>query len=406
MALAQHIHRRGGIYHLRLRVPSDLIHTIRRGEIHRSLGTSHPKEAKWRGNHLYGLILGIFDGLRLMADSKEEWLAQLSEMSDSKREKTICDLFDLATASVHELGREQGRRQQAEADVHKLTGAVKTLVQSMANSVSPDSLEVLERCKVAMVDLQQKNKKLESSAAVGEGVAVVTELAKLLGVPHPGADTPTVSAFLTGSYLEEKSLQDDTNRHVQNYITLFARITGDKRLADYTRSDVVKYMRTLERLSNSTGKSPEDKEATIERLLEKSDGKPTMSKTTINKHVQHVKGFFDSARVHFKFTTKDSLDEMFRRITPSDFVPSPQRRKSWPIDKLNALFSTPIWQGTNSAAPDFTKRHLEGDYIYRDAYWWLPIAAPQRSACVAQARFKCVRHGAHQVEIQLGPLFR
>lgn len=150
MSLAQHIHRRGGIYHLRLRVPSDLIHTIRRGEIHRSLGSSHPKEAKWQGNRLYGMILDIFDKLRRMADSKEERLAQLSEMSDSEREKTIGDLFDLATASVQELSREEERRLEAETDVQKLTGAVKTLVKNMADSVFPDTLDVLERSKNAI----------------------------------------------------------------------------------------------------------------------------------------------------------------------------------------------------------------------------------------------------------------
>lgn len=64
MPVAQHITRRGGIYRLRCRVPSDLVPMVRRGEIHRTLATACPKEAKRRAIRLYGRIADIFEGLR------------------------------------------------------------------------------------------------------------------------------------------------------------------------------------------------------------------------------------------------------------------------------------------------------------------------------------------------------
>ncbi|AVM75772.1 site-specific integrase [Magnetospirillum gryphiswaldense] len=110
-------------------------------------------------------------------------------------------------------------------------------------------------------------------------------------------------------------------------------------------------------------------------MSEKAGEPMTLSATTIGKHVQHVKGFFNTARRHLNFTTSDAIDEMFDGIKLSKGVPSAQKRKSWPMEQLNLLFATPIWQGTGSRPEDFTKRHKEGAHIYRDAYWWLPITA-------------------------------
>jgi integrase len=382
MPVAQHITRRGGIYRLRCRVPSDLVPVIGRGEIHRSLATACPREARRRAHRLYGRVVEIFEGLRGMADTKEEWLAQLAAMTASDREAAIGDLFDLAAAGIREMDQERGRREKAEEAARVLGQQCGELLGHLADTVSPDKVEQIARWRDGAValrrqrdDLQRQKEELEGSAVIGQGEAIVAALSRRLGLPLQSANTPTVSRFLGDTYTRERRLADDSHRHIVNSITLFSRITGDKRLTDYRRTDIVDYVRTLEQLSNSTGKSPEDKTATVERLLEKSAGKPTMNATTVEKHVQHVKSFFNTARRHLNFTTSDALDELFDDIDLSDFVPLPQKRKSWPIDKLNALHGTPIWQGTSSRPNDFTKRHKEGDHIYRDAYWWLPIAS-------------------------------
>lgn len=382
MPVVQHTQRRCGIYHLRCRVPSDLVSVIGRGEIHRSLATACPSEARRRAHRLYGRVLDIFEGLRGMADTKEEWLAQLAAMSPSDREAAIGDLFDLAAAAVREMEQEQGRREKAEKAARELGEQCGVLLGHLSETVSEDRLAQVERWRDALSDLhrqrddlQRQKEELEGSAVVGQGELFIAALGRRLGMPIQSANTPTVSQFLTNTYVKERRLADDSHRHILNFISLFARITGDKRLADYKRTDIVDYVRILERLNRSTGKSPEDRTATIERLLEKSEGKPTMNATTIGKHIQHVKSFFNTARVHLKFTTSDDIDEMFDEIDLSDFVPSAEKRKSWPIENLNRLFASPIWQGTSSKQDDFTKRHNAGDHIHRDAYWWLPVAA-------------------------------
>ncbi|WP_156612492.1 site-specific integrase [Paramagnetospirillum marisnigri] len=324
-----------------------------------------------------------------MADTKEEWLAQLAAMSPSDREAAIGDLFDLATAAVREMEQEQGRREKAEKAARELGKQCGVLLGHLAETVSEDRLKQLEQVRDGVVglqrdrdDLQRQKDELEGSAIVGQGEAIVAALSRRLGLPRHSATTPTVMQFLTDTYTKEKRLADDSQRHIVNFISLFARITGDKRLADYGRTDILNYVLILERLPRSLGKSPSDKSASIEdlfakaaRMSEKAGGPMTLSATTIGKHVQHVKGFFNTARRHLNFTTSDAIDEMFDGIKLSKGVPSAQKRKSWPMEQLNLLFATPIWQGTGSRPEDFTKRHKEGDHIYRDAYWWLPITA-------------------------------
>ncbi|MDQ2105372.1 site-specific integrase [Azospirillum isscasi] len=226
--------------------------------------------------------------------------------------------------------------------------------------------------------LLDERDKVEKAGAIGQAVETIDKLGDLLGVlgvTMKSTPAPTVTAFLEKTYSEEKRLQDDSNRHVNNYIRLFARITGDKPLNKYQRSDVVQWVRTLERLKTSLGKSRSDDEKSIDRLLKESRGKPTMGETTIGKHIMHVKAMFRCAIKHHKFAHEADINAMFDGISLSEWVPTARKRKIWQIDQLNALFRSPVWSGTRSRREDVSKRNQPGLHIYRDAYWWLPVLA-------------------------------
>jgi hypothetical protein len=68
MPVASHVHRRAGIYHLRCRVPRDLVDEIGRSEIRRSLGTACPRDARRRAAKLYAKLVEIFDEVRALTD--------------------------------------------------------------------------------------------------------------------------------------------------------------------------------------------------------------------------------------------------------------------------------------------------------------------------------------------------
>ena len=375
MSVAQHVHRRGGIYHFRCRVPLDLLSLIGRVEIRRSLATACPKAAKQRASSLYNRLGTIFEGLRGMPEAREEWIAQLLALGVEEKDRAFAGMVSLFETTDEALREERARREKAEEAARIAIQHYGQVLGQLAETVSPEKLDRETKRLKAVKDLKQRHDRLKDNETVAQGEAVIAALASRLGLPIRNTSTPKVSEFLANTYSNEKRLPDDSNRHISHYVTLFARITGDKSLSDYKREHIVDYVRTLERLSRSIGKSPSDKTATIAMLEAKSLGKPTMSATTIEKHIQHVKAFFGSARINLKFATSDDIDEMFDDVDFSDFVPLAQKRKSWPIEKLNKLFASPIWVGTGSAPDDFSKRDKSGKAIYRDAYWWLPVAA-------------------------------
>ena len=80
-------------------------------------------------------------------------------------------------------------------------------------------------------------------AALGQ----LKEILDSLGVRSAATPTPTVGAFLRDTYTAERRLREDAHRHVAGYVNLFAKVTGDKSLADYKREDVIKWIRILEK---------------------------------------------------------------------------------------------------------------------------------------------------------------
>ncbi|WP_284943744.1 site-specific integrase [Acidisoma cladoniae] len=203
----------------------------------------------------------------------------------------------------------------------------------------------------------------------------LTTLLGALGVKSSIRPTPTVSKFLDETYIPERRLREDAHRHIAAYVSLFAKISGDRPLADYKRSDIVRWVRTLEKIKATYGKSKGDIAKPIDRVLKESTGKVMLGATTIEKHITHLKAFFLAGNRHHRWASGDEVEDLFSRIPLSSTVRKAEPRKSWTVQQLNDLFSSPIWTGTRSRRPDVTKRHEPGNRIHRDAYWWLPIIA-------------------------------
>jgi integrase len=201
------------------------------------------------------------------------------------------------------------------------------------------------------------------------------ELLGSLGVRSAAVPTPTAEVFLRDTYTAERRLREDAHRHVVGYVSLFVRVAGDRPLADYRRNDVIKWIRVLEGLRTSYGKRKGDDTKTIQQLLKSSEGEKTLNRTTIEKHLIHLKAFFVAGNRHHRWTSIDEIDALFRDIPLSRHVPDARPRKSWTTAHLGGLLASPIWSGTRSRRDAVTRRHEPGPQIHRDAYWWLPIAA-------------------------------
>jgi integrase len=214
-----------------------------------------------------------------------------------------------------------------------------------------------------------------ASAMDPRALAGLQQILDKFGVGAVTRATPTVGRFLADTYTSEKKLQDDARRHIDGYVRLFTRAAGDKPLADYTRADILKWVRNIEKLRTSYGKRKGDDAKTIKQLLKESVGEPTLNTTTVEKHITHIRALFLAARQHYRWCSQDDIKDMFQKIELSDHVPDARLRKPWTTAQLGALLRSPIWTGTRSRRDDRTHRHEPGPQIHRDAYWWLPIAA-------------------------------
>jgi integrase len=209
-------------------------------------------------------------------------------------------------------------------------------------------------------------------------LAIIRDMHTDLGVTVRGIPTPTVIEFLEDTFIGERCLEADTQRHLENYVRLFAIVTGNKHMNAYVRRDFTDWIRFLEKLKSSYGRGKPLIGKSKDQILRDSGpgkGKKTLSRTTIEKHITHVKGFFKRALKHYRFARVDEIDDLFDGNKLSKGVPEPCKRLPWTMAQLSALFLSPIWSGTRSRREDRTRRHEVGPQIHRDAYWWLPPAA-------------------------------
>jgi integrase len=196
--------------------------------------------------------------------------------------------------------------------------------------------------------------------------------------------TPKVISLLEAAYIGELQLREDQNRHVENYIRLFARVAGDRPLETYKRLDILNWVRTLEKLKSRLANprriraklflSSSLNRAKCERSIE-SGKMRTLGQTTIEKHITHVKAFFLAAHRHQRWCGREDVEALFEKIALSRDVPGVQERIPWSIQQLSALLATPIWTGTRSRQENMPRRYQAGPHVHRDSYWWLPVVA-------------------------------
>ena len=355
----EHVQRRCGRYFWRARVPADLVAVIGRREIVRALGTACPRVARESAARYQVAVIDIWAGARRLGGGTAEEIRQLIE--------TLTDALDHGTA-VRRDGL--GRRPTMLA-----TDAIRALadLSDDARTALPAILRTVETAEA------EAGTTARAAAVAGSmdpsTLGQLRELLGSLGVRSAATPTPTATVFLTDTYTAERRLREDAQRHVDGYVRLFARAAGDRPMADYKRTDIIRWVRVLEQLRASYGKRKGDGTKTVAQLIKESAGQRTLNVTTIEKHITHVKAFFLAAARHYRWCSREDVEDLFREIPLSANVPSARPRKSWTVAQLNALFSSPTWSGTRSRAEDVTRRHEAGPQIHRDAYWWLPVAA-------------------------------
>jgi integrase len=294
-------------------------------------------------------------------------MAAEDEHTEDLRDRIIAEL-ERALAAAEEAMEIQLRNAEAKARAEKL--ALVTRVKQDMDARHEMLREALAKGERVGREVSQL---IEARKLTGEGLEALRKILDNAGVVQRDRASPTILEFLERTFIPERNLQEDASRHIQGYVRLFAKTLGDRPMNEYTRADIVRWVRTLENVRTSYGKGGKDHAKTIEVILRESRGKPTLGVTTIEKHITHLKQVFLFAIRHHRFGTSDDVEAMFDDIALGRHVPQREERKLWSSEHLIALFRSPIWSGTRARADDFTHRHQPGPHVHLDAYWWLPI---------------------------------
>ncbi|WP_167730561.1 hypothetical protein [Terasakiella sp. SH-1] len=341
----------------------------------KTLKTSCRKTAKKKASQCYSIFCFIIEGVRELVkfkntDAAIQFYEEQIKLMETVHEEEMKEVEQEAVGYINERVQDLLKLTRKLDEQRKMyqelrDRAAQQLQKGYDKEIAGLKQDLVHKKYIKEVDVERR----ESNKVIDDLKKSVSEKS------DTGKRYPTLSEYFYNQYMREKNLQDDNKRHKINYVDVFIKILGDKKLDKYEREDIVEYIRVLEHFPNTYGKSKYDKERTAQEVLKlaKENDTPTMSSPTIDKHISHVKSVFMAARKSKKFASKDDIDDLFDDVDYSSFVPGGKTRTKWSIQQLNELFQTPQWTGTSSQNQN--KRYLEGKEIIRDSYWWLPVMA-------------------------------
>jgi integrase len=198
------------------------------------------------------------------------------------------------------------------------------------------------------------------------------------GQPPPGKPLSCyVDDFISET---KKARREGTRYQARLAIKLLVRVLGDRPAGSITRSDAKRLHDVLERLPCSHGRSVHDRKRSIGAIIRShGSNSPTLGRATLDRHWAAIRQFFGWLNVQDD-VPETNLKRVFDGFQWGEHVPSEQPRIVWDEQSIAQLFSSPIWTGFKPHPGKRYWRHLPGDLVVKDEYWWLPILAIYQGA--------------------------
>lgn len=412
MALAMGVLRRNSRYHLRMRVPKALLDRglIQRSEYTEALGTADPHEAKRLGR-------------QREAQKRAEWEALLrgdrvltSEAIEAELERLYAERQARDDAEQASGREPYAMDPQPGADDETTSRAERGLewaLDEIADAIQRDDFDMVRKEARAIVQ--------RLGVVTGEGTPAWRELCLgLLSMEgerlsvrkaHAGGDfhaeprrpfTPALakrraaarSSFRpaddhrpdrtharavggrlsteAAAYIEAEHRasrwRQRTEDQIKSVLGWLARHLGDPIWSTISPADVADFKLTLERLPTTYGKRKGDQTLSLREAADAAAvaGQATLQRKTVKRHINHLAGFFDWAAI--KYGLKRSHDNPARGFKFPGMKRARTQRPEWPADKLNALFSSPLYAGCQPK-----RRSQPGPDVIRDALYWTPL---------------------------------
>lgn len=250
-------------------------------------------------------------------------------------------------------------------------------------SVGPEQDRSLAAVHLRTRSLTGQASDLLARSRAPDSLPLVTEASEPEAVPTPpdrsSLATPAATAVtsteslasLTEAFFEKRVREKIRHQGIaqeRTTLRLFFDILGDRPARDYRRQDITTFLDTLRRLPSSYGKSPKDKELSVEELIARAEatGAPRLADKTVKRHLSALSVFSELAvdRGHISLTERNNV------IGEHDFALGDAReaRDQWTYEELGRLFSSAVWTGRDPA-----RRSAPGTEITRDARFWIPL---------------------------------
>jgi hypothetical protein len=367
-----------------------------------SLGTRSFREAEHRAE----LLDRAFKGAWEQAVADEAKGADLGAiLKDYLREALARDLkrrFERRPGeAVYAQWWEPGEKQSlAEADLWAIRQAKASLTSNLARNDADELMEaeadrllaehrlppeLRQRLLTGLLEAAIKGWETAERRTLGlEPLVLLHEEPSPFGAPTAAQPSPVVRPFaakpLASSMLEDhftrrlamgSMLQSVVNQE-RTTMRYFMEVCGDRAVDGYQRGDVTTFLNALRKLPPTYGRSPKDKERSIEQAIADADAAASerLTERTVKRHLSALTQFFRYAmdQGHITNAERVGLVEDHRFGKPAKAAK--EQRDLWTPEELTTLFRSAVWTGRHASFPS-----VPGPHIIKDAKYWLPLLA-------------------------------
>ena len=429
MGFASCLHRRGAVYHFRVRIPSPLAAIVGRADLRFSLGTREPALAR-RLSQLARLgTTRLFEDIcRQMTNTERPETDQPFEglVSDSPEYPVVL----LSYEQLRDLAREYFRNEFKRDQIHRmdrstfkedfttaqkarlveekklraaLGGGNMEAMHDTARGVlrhegitpkfdgrRPEVLNhtlnqlsfLLLRAKLAANLVAQAHDAGDFSAAPADPifadireVNLVQALAEVLARRPAEAELDRLQSQTLDEalmdFFKERTLAEKSRKDYENTVRWLKEITGEKKIAEITEADLLEFKKQmLDMPANATQKFGTNsmKEAIARSKAGRIEFTLMTTATINNKYLSNIRAFFEWAVSNGRTRHKTSpAAELSVQVRETD----KGDRLPFSIPDLQKLFDAPLFAGCQS-----DKRvHTPGKIMVRDHRFWAPLLA-------------------------------
>lgn len=269
-----------------------------------------------------------------------------------------------------------------DAIVNRDITEVAPLVDSLMDEHGLSGAETRTELGIGLLNALHELSKVQMRRVAGglvEGVAVTETASPPATVPQQSPSVP--EKVFTGSRLSEllprfvdaqqgAEWTKQTERQNMTTYRMFLEVCGDLPVDAYNSKDhVVPFLETLKRLPAMHGKSPKDRDLSINEVIARADatGAARISPKTLKRHKSALGSLFDWLIHSVRQRDEPNPAHGVRTGRRSKGKKS-ANRQVWEGEKLRKLFSGPAHTGSHEFF-----RSKPGPTLIKDAYYWLPL---------------------------------